>query len=124
MRQLIIAAFFFSMLCPSGLRASVVVDDPIEKKGTGNENGGPRGSMESVQATATGDELTIDINRYLGNAQVTVMAQDGSSTTANTYYINGHTGFTMDFAGYAEGHYSLTITLQDGQVYSGSFTIE
>lgn len=104
------------------LFASVIVDDDVE---AGNQSSNrPRTGIPSVHASAMGDELTIDINRYLGNAQVTVMAQDGSSTTANTYYINGHTSFTMDFASYAEGHYSLIITLQDGQVYSGSFRKE
>lgn len=88
-----------------------------------NPKGKPRTSTPSVTASAQGDELTIDINRYLGNAQVTVVAQDGSSITCNTYYINGHTSFAMDFAGYSEGHYTITVTLQNGQVYSGGFSI-
>lgn len=37
MKRIIIAAFLFGMLCPTELMASVIVDDPIEKKGTGNE---------------------------------------------------------------------------------------
>lgn len=61
------------------LFASVIVDDDVE---AGNQSSNrPRTGIPSVHASAMGDELTIDINRYLGNAQVTVMAQDGSSTT-------------------------------------------
>lgn len=84
----------------------------------------PRASGSSVEISASGDELTVDIHRYLGNAQVTVIAQDGSSTSSNTYYINGHTSFTIDFTGYATGSYSIAIALQNGNIYFGTFTIE
>lgn len=77
----------------------------------------PRTSGSSVEISASGDELTVDINRYLGNAQETVIAQDGSSTSCNTYYINGHTSFTIDFTGYATGSYSIAIALQNGNIF-------
>lgn len=86
--------------------------------------GDARSSIVSIEAIASGDELTVDINRYLGYVQVTVCALDGSGTTYNTYFINGHSSFTMDFTGYNAGCYSISIGLQNGTVYSGSFRIE
>lgn len=107
--------------CTLNMSADVLIDDPINTE-KDNTNG-PRTSGSSVEISASGDELTVDINRYLGNAQVTVIAQDGSSTSCNTYYINGHTSFTIDFTGYATGSYSIAIALQNGNIYFGTFTI-
>ena len=123
MKKRIISSLLLLVAVLTPLYASITDLDVTEKRGT-NTEGRPRSSSPSVNASAQGDELTIDINRYLGNAQVTVVAEDGSSTTCNTYYINGHTSFAMDFTGYNEGHYSITITLQGGQIYSGSFRME
>ena len=110
------------LTCTYSMSAEVVIDDPIVP---GKENqSGPRTSIPSVEVSASGDELNVDINRYLGNVLVTVCALDGSSTTYNTYYINGHSSFTMDFTGYNAGCYSISIGLQNGTVYSGSFRIE
>ena len=104
--------------------AEVTVDgDPIVEGHKGNTNG-PKGVLPSVSFQASGDELTVDINRYLGNVQVTVCALDGSGTTYNTYYINGHSSFTMDFTGYNTGNYSISIGLQNGTVFTGTFYIE
>lgn len=110
------------LTCTYNMSAEVVFDNPIVQE---KENqSGPRTSTPSVEVSASGDELNVDINRYLGNVLVTVCALDGSSTTSNTYYINGHSSFTIDFTGYATGSYSITIGLQNGAVYSGSFRIE
>lgn len=113
---------FTLLTCTYSMSAEVVIDDPIVP-GKENQNG-PRTSIPSVGVYASGDELTVDINRYLGNVQVTVCALDGSGTTYNTYYINGHSSFTMDFTGYNTGSYSISIGLQNGTVYSGTFRLE
>ena len=104
------------------MSAEVVINDPLKPEK--NITDGARTSTPSVEVSASGDELTVDINRYLGNVQVTVCALDGSSTTCNTYYINGHSSFTMDFTGYNTGNYSISIRLQNGTVYSGTFRLE
>ena len=111
------------LTCTYSMSAEVVIDDPIIP-GKEKTTGKPRTSIPSVEASTSGDELTVDINRYLGNVLVTVCALDGSSTTSNTYYINGHSSFTMDFNGYSTGSYSISIGLQNGTVYSGTFRLE
>lgn len=104
--------------------AEVTVDgDPIVEGHKGNTNG-PKGVLQSVTFQAFGNDLTVDINRYLGNVQVTVTALDGSSTTYNTYFINRHSSFTMGFNGYSTGSCSIPIGLQNGTVYSGTFRLE
>lgn len=123
MKKGIILAFamFLTAYCP--VFASIT-DLDIEKSEGGKSNKGPRTSSPSVLASTQGDELSIDVNRYLGIVQVFVMATDGSSVITNTYYINGHDTISMDFTGYAEGLYQMTVTLGNGDVYLGSFRIE
>lgn len=123
MRKKFVLAMLLFVTALNPLFASITDLDVEEEKSTQSQ-GGPRASGSSVEASASGDELTVDINRYLGNVQVTVTALDGSSRTSNTYYINGHTSFTMDFTGYNTGSYSISIRLQNGTVYSGSFRME
>lgn len=67
--------------------------------------------------------LTIDVNRYVGYVQVSVIALDGGEASYNyTYYINGHSCFTLDFSSFTEGAYSLVFTMQNGSVYTGTVT--
>ncbi|MCQ2268552.1 MAG: hypothetical protein MJZ83_06745 [Bacteroidaceae bacterium] len=105
------------------LFASITDLDVEEEKSTQSQ-GGPRTSAPGVQVSSLDNELTLDISRYIGNVQVSVLALDGSSNISDTYYINGQGRIDMDFSGYATGCYSVAISLRNGVVYSGSFRIE
>ena len=120
-KLVLIVLLFVAAINP--LLASIT-DLDIEKRDGDQSNNGPRTSAPGVQVSSLDNELTLDISRYIGNVQVSVLALDGSSNISDTYYINVHSSFTMDFTGYNAGHYSISIILQDGQVYSGGFRIE
>ncbi len=123
MKKYFFGLFAIFAMSTSASFANIIIDDPLldnENKG----NKGTKGITPSVQIEALNDVLSIDINRYLGNAVVSVMAADGSSSISGTYYINGHDTISMDFTGYAEGLYQMTVTLGNGDVYIGSFRIE
>ena len=49
-----------------------------------------------------------------------VIASDSSCQTCSTYYINGHSNFTMDFSGLNDGSYTLHVVLDNGISFSGS----
>lgn len=123
MKKYFFGLFAIFAMSTSASFANIIIDDPLldnENKG----NKGTKGITPSVQIEALNDVLSIDINRYLGNAVVSVMAADGSSSISGTYYINGHDTVWLDFTGYAEGLYQMTVTLGNGDVYLGSFRIE
>ncbi|MCQ2239462.1 MAG: DUF3244 domain-containing protein [Bacteroidaceae bacterium] len=123
MSKKFILVYLLALLFCTNLNANIIIDDPIVKDSSNNNNGG-RTISPSFDLTVNGDVLSIDINRYLGNAVVSVMAADGSSSISGTYYINGHDTVCLDFTGYSEGLYQMTITLGNGDVYLGSFRIE
>lgn len=123
MKKYFFGLFAIFAMSTSASFANIIIDDPLldnENKG----NKGTKGITPSVQIEALNDVLSIDINRYLGNAVVSVLAADGSSSISGTYYINGHDTVCLDFTGYSEGLYQMTITLGNGDVYLGSFRIE
>ncbi len=101
-----------------------IIDLGIDVENEHQSKNGARSVTPSVQVEAFNDVLSIDVNRCLGNVQVSVMAIDRSSSISNTYYINGHNVICLDFTGYSEGLYQMTVTLGNGDVYLGSFRIE
>lgn len=120
--KLLLLGVLLSYFCLCS-NAEVVVtgpdsDDQKNEKGTT----GPRSSLLTIETETNGDELTIDINRYVGNVLVSVVAQDGCGSYANTYCINGHSSFTIDFSEFTDGTYTLVLTLQNGTIYSGQIT--
>lgn len=123
MKKGIILAFAMLLTAWHPVSASII-DLGIDVENEHQSKNGARSVTPSVQVEAFNDVLSIDVNRYLGNVQVFVMATDGSSVITNTYYINGHDTISMDFTGYAEGLYQMTVTLGNGDVYLGSFRIE
>lgn len=114
-------SLFIAALSPS---FASITDLDIEEEKNTQSQGGPRTSAPSVLASALDNELTLDINRYIGNVQVSVIASDGSSIISNTYFINAHGRINMDFSSYATGSYCVTVSLSNGVVYSGGFRIE
>lgn len=123
MSEKFILVYLLGLLLCTNLNANIIIDDPIVKDSSNNNNGG-RTVSPSCNLTVNGDVLNVDVNRYLGNAVVSVLAADGSSSISGTYYINGHDTVCLDFTGYSEGLYQMTITLGNGDVYLGSFRIE
>lgn len=120
MKKLLFTALLFGMLCPAELNATINEYDPITKSGGGDENGGPRGSMLSVQSSIVGDEMHLNIYNYVGSVQIMVTSDEGSATNSS-YSINGRGNITLDFSTLSDGHYCICILFSDGTMYEGSF---
>lgn len=107
-----------AMCSVQSMFGGVVIDDPLveeEKK-----NGGAKTASPSIHTTVNEDYVTFDVNRYVGNAQVYVIASDSSFQTCRTYYIYGHSNFTMDFSDLNDGSYTLRVVLDNGISFSGN----
>lgn len=111
---------FLALLMP----ALVVYSDPIDIRKTANQRpDGPRTSSPSVSADMENGLITVDINRYLGNASVKINNEDGETLLTNIAYISGHTAFTTSVSQLTSGSYTILIELEDGTAYIGSFNI-
>lgn len=112
------------LLVASLLPFMSVYSDPIDitRKSTINPEG-PRASIPSVTADMEADIITIDVNRYLGNASVEISNENGEILLTNTVYISGHTAFTTSVSHLCGGSYTILIGLEDGNTYIGSFNI-
>lgn len=84
---------------------------------------GSRSVIPEVSADLTEDDLTIDVNRYLGNASVVIMDETSAPVLTNSTHVYGQATVTMDVSTLSSGHYILTITLSDGATYEGEFEI-
>ena len=116
----IIAVFTMSSLTSF---ANVIVDDPLydnEHKG----NGGVRTITPEVHAVAMGDLVTFEIRYFVGNAHLSISSNETGNAVQNTYYINGHSSFTVDCSEYESGAYTISITLANGQVFTGQLIKE
>lgn len=123
MRKVLFLTFMLSVCMHSELSANIIIDDPISDRG--NTNGEkPRSVQPVVQMSAIGDNLNIDISYYSGNVQLLVVSNDGMTCVNENYTSSGCLTIIEDLAQLNNGTYSITIILQSGDVYMGSFRIE
>lgn len=123
MRKVLFLTFMLSVCMHSELSANIIIDDPISDRG--NTNGEkPRSVQPVVQMSAIGDNLNIDISYYSGNVQLLVVSNEGLTCVNENYTSSGCLTIIEDFAQLNNGAYSITIILQSGDVYMGSFRIE
>lgn len=123
MRKVLFLTFMLSVCMHSELSANIIIDDPISDRG--NTNGEkPRSVQPVVQMSAIGDNLNIDISYYSGNVQLLVVSNDGMTCVNENYTSSGCLTIIEDLAQLNNGTYSITIILQSGDVYLGSFRIE
>lgn len=66
----------------------------------------------------------IDINYYSGNVQLLVVSNEGMTCVNENYTSSGCLTIIEDLAQLNNGTYSITIILQSGDAYLGSFRIE
>lgn len=123
MRKVLFLTFMLSVCMHSELSANIIIDDPISDRG--NTNGEkPRSVQPVVQMSAIGDNLNIDISYYSGNVQLLVVSNEGMTCVNENYTSSGCLTIIEDLAQLNNGTYSITIILQSGDVYFGSFRIE
>lgn len=116
--------YFIAVAALSLISSSVFAGDiHLRTAGTRDQSGRPRTSNPSVSADLTEDDLTIDVNRYLGNASVVIMDETSAPVLTNSTHVYGQATVTMDVSTLSSGHYILTITLSDGATYEGEFEI-
>lgn len=98
-------------------------DIHLRKAGTRDQSDRPRSNDPSVMADLTDNDLTIDVNRYAGNATVEITDANGTTWQTDTTYVYGHAQMAMNVSSIACGNYTLTITLANGITYEGEFEI-
>lgn len=112
------------LLVASLLPFMSVYSDPIDILKTSTiPPSGTRTSIPSVTADLESGIITIDINRYLGNASVVINNVEGEANITNIAYISGHTAFETNVSQLPSGMYTILIELEDGNTYIGSFNI-
>lgn len=119
MKKILFFVLLLNIFFPTSLMAEIIVEDPIENRGD-NNNGRPRDLQPEVSTSVSGDVLLVDVRNYVGNAQVYVIASDSSFQTCSTYFIYGHSNFTMDFSDLNDGSYTLRVVLDNGISFSGN----
>lgn len=98
-------------------------DIHLRKAGTRDQSDRPRSNDPSVMADLTDNDLTIDVNRYAGNATVEITDANGTTWQTDTTYVYGHAQMTMNVSSLDCGNYTLVITLANGISYEGEFEI-
>lgn len=119
MKKTLFCLALMAMCSVQSVLGGVVVDDPLVDESSSN-NGRPRSVVTTVNAFSNENCVEIDVNRYVGNAHVYVIASDSTCQTCSTYYINGHSNFTMDFSDLNDGSYTLRVVLDNGTSFSGN----
>lgn len=99
---------------------AAITDPSVDgQKGEGQNGGRPRTSQPSVEVSAEGDNLILDVSRFLGTVEIQIQSQGASYNT----YINGYGSMSIDTSNYELGVHTFTITLSDGNTYTGTFTV-
>lgn len=124
MKKGIFIFFVFWAMCSIPLvYSNVIIDDPLVNT-PGGKGGGVRTVSTTINASSEQDTVTFDVNGYVGVVSVSVNSVEFPNSITESFYINGYGTFTMDFSGFDDGIYTITITLADGQVFSGQMVKE
>lgn len=118
MKRLVFLFFMFALFSQIDVRAGITEEDPIEKKGDGN-TGGPKSVLPVISTSIFEDLLTVSVRNYVGQVQVMVYSPCGENSCYQTYYIYGMDNINMDFSGFLSGCYTVSLRLQNGDVYTG-----
>lgn len=87
------------------------------------QSGGARTSGPVVIAYIDNGIITIHINRYVGNIFIDIIDESDNLVLSDSCYSNGHNYFNVSFENQGTGCYTICITLDNGDEYSGYFMI-
>lgn len=118
MKNFLILLILLSLFLQTDCKAAVEEENPIEKKGDGN-NDGPKSMPPVITTYVAGDVLSISVSNYVGTVQVVVSQTNSVWGRSQNYYVNGMDTINIDFTSSTSGSYVVSLVLQNGDEYEG-----
>ncbi len=120
--KLLISFLLFTLFTSSqvkAMEAPKAQDIPVYKKGP---HLGTRTAETSVAVSLDGDNLAINISKYVGNVNVAITDVTGCVVTSKIFVVEGDGSDNLGLSSLEGGFYSLTIEL-DNVFYCGTIDI-
>lgn len=120
--KLLISFLLFMLFISSQVKAMGVPkakDIPVYKKGP---HMGTRTTEANVAVSLDGDNLAVNISKYVGNVNVAIIDVTGCVVTSRTFVVDGNGSDNLGLSSLEKGFYSLTIELEN-MTYCGIISI-